>query len=253
VADKPRRAPRPPRATDLTEERRSAILAAYHEQPRQEGEPLRNVYGRLAAALNVTRKLVADVLQGEIGRHELTEAVRRAVAARYQEFVGKMERPPESRHRVLAEEFGLSRTQVNEALLAMHRSLPDPRSQDRAGLFRIEQAYWRHLRRGDEPLERIAEVIAAEHQLAPWIVARYLDLIHDDPAKLQSTPLPDAETQQRILAGYERFLAGDGPTAESLHAALAAETGATPRQVHRVLLEHRWAMRRLRQADRMTG
>jgi hypothetical protein len=235
---------RPPRERELTEERRAAILAAYQAQPKQENEPLRRVFARIAAELNVTRQMVAEVLQRVAARREVPDAVREAVGQRYQEFVRKMERPPESRHRALAREFGLSGQQVNELIFTLAQILPDPSHEEPIVRFRIEQAYWRALKQGHLPLDAIADAIAAEQGVAPWTVARYLDLIHDDPAKLRTAPLPDTATQQRILAGYERFLGGDAPYPEGLHATLAAETGATVRQVHRVLLEHRWAVRR---------
>jgi hypothetical protein len=178
---------------------------------------------------------------------ELTDTVQLAVIERYQQFVRGMVRPPESRHGALAQEFGLTRLQVREALQSLRQALPDPQQQEPTLLFRIEQAYWRHLGQGDKPLDQLPDTIAAEQSVHPWVVVRYLDLIHDDPTRLQNTPLPDAATQQRILAGYERFLAGDAPYPGGLHAALAAETGATVRQVHRLLLEHRWAARRARE------
>jgi len=160
-----------------------------------------------------------------------------------------MERPPESRHRALARELGLTQRQVNIALQALREALPTPQEEERGVLFRVEQAYWRHLRQSALPLDQIPAAIAAEQGVHPWVVARYLDQIHDDPARLQAVTLPDEETQQRLLDGYHRFLAGDAPYAQGLHATLAAETGATVRQVHRVLLEYRWAMRRGRSAS----
>jgi hypothetical protein len=240
------REPRPPRAQELTEERREAILAAYGAQTPQADEPLRKVYIRIAAELHVTRKMVADVLKGIAGRVEPTDELRQAVGERYRQFVRAMERPPESRHSLLAREYGLTRLQVSAILQSLQQDLPDPQQQEPIVLFRIEQAYWRHLHRDATALEQIPDAIAAEQGVHPWVAARYLDLIHDDPRRLQKTPLPDAETQQRILAGYKRFLSGDAPYPEGLHATLAAETGVHVRQVHRLLLEQRWAARRAR-------
>jgi len=207
--------------------------------------PARVIHAQLANQCHVTKKLVAEVV-GRSAVRPLTDALRREVGERYRQFVERMERPPESRHRILAREFGLSRPQVNEVLAALGATLPNPRDADRAALLRIEQAYWRHLQEGRTPLDAIPAAIASEQSADPWVVARYLDMIHDDPARLSKVPLPDEATRRRILEGYARYLTGEMPYPDGLHATIAAETGASVRQVHRVLLEYRWDARRSR-------
>jgi hypothetical protein len=200
------------------------------------------VNARIAAELHVTRKMVAEVL--ESAPRELPEAVQSALEEAYRRFVEHMQRPPEGRRRLLARTFNLSKRQVTQALAALLQTSPDYRELDRPALFQIEQAYWRHLRTRDVPLDRLAAAVATELALPLWPVARYLDWLHDDPRKVRGAPLPGAETQARILAGYERYLEGAAPAEPNLHTLLAASTGASPVQVYRVLLEHRWEERR---------
>jgi hypothetical protein len=86
--------------------------------------------------------------------------------------------------------------------------------------------------------------VAAEAGVDAWQVAHHVDTLHDDLQRVSGVPDVTSEQRALILAGYARYLGLEGPPDGPLHRLLATEAGVTPRQVYRVLLEHRWASRR---------
>jgi hypothetical protein len=114
---------------------------------------------------------------------------------------------------------------------------------DRETRFRIEKAYWRLLRESSLPLPELWPALAVEVGVTPWQAARVIDLIHEDPRRLSSTEPPAPEQARAINAAYEAYLAAPAPPEGPLHPAIAAQTGVTPKQVYRALLEYRQAQR----------
>ena len=142
---KPRPAPETPsrRQTVLTEELRQRILAEADRLPAT--MRLKQKHVKLAEQLNVARKLVAQVLLERLRQAarevRIGPAEQEAIRRRYQEMVMANERPPESRHRLLARQFGLTEAQVRAVLKPLLTSLPSPHDLTREQRFQVEKAF----------------------------------------------------------------------------------------------------------------
>src|SRR5262249_21373673 len=158
-------------------------------------------------------------------------------------FVRNNERPEGGRRRTLARRFGATGAQVRDALAPLLDDGRKGAAITREQQFAAEQRFLRDLPGEGGSFRRAAEPAAAEAGADPWQVVRYLDQIHERLVSVARVPDPAPEQRERILGAYREYLAGPGPPEGSLHGSIAARLGVTPRQVHRVLLEHRCSLR----------
>ncbi|MBI3911978.1 MAG: hypothetical protein HY320_13735 [Armatimonadetes bacterium] len=235
---------KPPRQTVLTEELQRMILAAAGRLPTT--IPLKQRHVKIADALNVARKLVAQVLleqQRQTAREvTLPEELQEAIRADYQRMVMANERPLEGRHRLLARQYNLTQTQLQTVLRPLHVSLPSPHSLTREQRFTIEKGYLARRGSGGSRLETI-RALARELGLHEWQVARYIDMIHEDPRRLENVPDCSEEQAERIRTEYRRYLESPAPPEGPLHPAIGEKVGVHPKQVHKVLLTYRHYLR----------
>ncbi|MCC6446112.1 MAG: hypothetical protein IT210_22000 [Armatimonadetes bacterium] len=248
---KPLRPAVPPKPTVLTAEIRAAVTAAYRPYQDTEGFDLKEVHQKIAQELHLKRSMVAQVIQDLRPKGDplgsLTEAQKGEIVALYRKYVTDMERPPGGRRRTIAKEMGLTLPQVFLALRAWARTVPSVQDLTREQLFAIEKSYWQKLR-DKQGLREIIRAIAQETGFTEWQVNRWIDMLHND-ATFAGTPDPAPETVSAIEQAYLRYLEGDGPPEQPLHQTIADRTGATGKEVHKVLLNLR---RRLLQAASKT-
>ncbi len=89
------------------------------------------------------------------------------------------------------------------------------------------------------PLQDILGEIGAKSSLSRWQILRWLDLIHDGEKLLKNVPRVTEEQEQIIINGYLDYLSAPAPPGPFLHTLLAEKSGATYKQVHKVLLHYR--------------
>jgi hypothetical protein len=104
--------------------------------------------------------------------------------------------------------------------------------------FTIEKAYFSRLEEKNS-FSEIKEQIVQETGLNPWMVSRYLDLLHDGEKKLQSVAPVTSEEETAVLEEYWKYLSASGPPSSALHPLIAERTGVLPKQVYKVLLSYR--------------
>ena len=73
----------------------------------------------------------------------------------------------------------------------------------------------------------------------PWVVSRYLDILHDGVKKLQDVSPISSEQEAAVLEEYRKYLSASGPPSSPLHPLIAERTGVIPKQVYKVLLSYR--------------
>jgi hypothetical protein len=239
-------APKPPLATELTEESRAAIIQGFAEL-RAAGAELKAINQRLSRQLGIQRRRVAEVTSGllqAVRCPPLTPEQRAAVETAYRGYVERSERPEGGRKAAIARATGLSRAEVARVVQAFNKAMAAEPLTSRDIRFRIETAYWRLLHETTAPLTELWPVIAAEVGVDPWALALYLDVLHEDPQRLAGAEPVAPDQAAAITAAYEGYLRASAPPAGPLHATIAAAVGVTTRQVYRVLLEYRWMERR---------
>ena len=139
--------------------------------------------------------------------------------------------------------IGLTEAQVRAVLKPLLTSLPSPHDLTREQRFQVEKAFLTRISAGAE-YGAAVQSVAEELGFHPWQVARYLDMIHEDPRRLAKVPDCSADEVERIHSAYREYLAGEGPPEAPLHVTIAERVGVTPKQVHKVLLAYRYGLRR---------
>ena len=246
LVKKPKKGPRPPKPTELTNEIRDKIAAAYREYDEAEQASVRNLHALIAEKLWVRRWMVAEVIQDLTVREaKLTPEQREVAADYYRQLVENHERPQGGRRKTIA---GKLNVPVKEVILAVRdwarkqeASSPTPRLS-REQLFEIEKTYWNEIETGRYPLEELPERIAENLGFANrWQVLRWIDVLHDDPRAFENVPDPNDEVRQAIVDAYREYLQSDTPPEKGLHQTIADRLGENvkPRQVHKVLQNYR--------------
>ncbi len=233
----------------LTPELRRRVIEIYEEEYAEGPIQTREVHAQIASKLWLKRQLVADVIR-EITQSKiaLTDDLKERAIEMYQRFVESAHRPEGGRRRAISSALGLPYKQVMKIIrewsMAEYETSPTP-SPNRLQLFEIEKMYWDELNkqryRLTELPSRIAEALG---YVSRWQVLRWLDVLHDDQRAFANVPDPSSEAQQQILDAYVEYLRSPAPPEHGLHYNIAGQIPkVSPRQVHKVLQNHRHKMR----------
>jgi hypothetical protein len=228
----------------LTDELRAAIIEEYDKYKNDAETPLRLVHGKIAFELKIKKHLVAQVIRELRGEPlppqvTLTEDQKRDIVEAYRDYVESGERPLTGRRKTIAAEMGLPYGAVAQVVNEWSQKMPKVDTLTRDQRFDIEKRYLRHLEKKDVPLNDIPEVIAEEMSLDRWQTLRWIDLLYDGTEELSRIPDPTPEQREAIEAAYEQYLASKSPPEPPLHQLFSEQIGATPKQVHKVLLQYR--------------
>lgn len=166
----------------------------------------------------------------------LTEEQIKEIIERYQRYVETMERPTGGRRKTIAAEMGLPYRAVVMALRTWNQA--QEKDLSREDRFSVEKTHFSFLGK-ETPFDRLKERICRETGINPWLVSRYLDILHDGEDKLKEIPDVSPEQRTAILAEYNNYLAGSAPPETFLHPMIAEKIGIKAKQVHKVLLAYR--------------
>ena len=244
--------PRPARVAKiatLTPELRRRVIEIYEEEFATRPVQTREVHAQIANKLWLKRQLVADVIR-EITQSKvtLTDELKTRAIEMYQRFVESGHRPEGGRRRAISSALGLPYKQVMKIIrewsMAEYETSPTP-NPTRQQLFEIEKMYWDELNRRRYRLTELPTKIADElGYVSRWQVLRWLDVLHDDERAFANVPDPPPEAQKQILDAYVEYLNSPTPPEHGLHYSIAGQIAkVSPRQVHKVLQNHRHRMR----------
>src|SRR5262245_878945 len=243
------RQPRVAKITALTPELRRRVIEIYEEEFASRPVQTREVHAQIANKLWLKRQLVADVIR-EITQSKvaLTDELKARAIEMYQRFVESGHRPEGGRRRAISSSLGLPYKQVmkiiRERSMADYETSPTPNPTSQQ-LFDIEQMYCNELNRKRFRLTEMPAKIADElGYVSRWQVLRWLDVLHDDERAFANVPDPSPEAQAQILEAYIEYLNSPTPPEHGLHYSIAGQIAkVSPRQVHKVLQNHRHRMR----------
>jgi len=233
----------------LTPELRRRIVEIYEEEFATSPVQTREVHAQIANKLWLKRQLVADVIR-EITQSKiaLTDELKTRAIEMYQRFVESGHRPEGGRRRAISSALGLPYKQVMKIIrewsMSEYETSPTP-NPTRQQLFEIEKMYWDELNRKRYGLTELPSRLAEElGYVSRWQVLRWLDVLHDDERAFANVPDPSPEAQQQILDAYVEYLRSPAPPEHGLHYSIAGQIAkVSPRQVHKVLQNHRHKMR----------
>ena len=233
----------------LTPELRRRVIEIYESEYAEGPVQTREVHAQIANKLWVKRQLVADVIR-EVTQSKvaLTDDLKARAIEMYQRFVESGHRPDGGRRRAISSALGLPYKQVMKIIrewsMAEYETSPTP-NPSRLQLFEIEKLYWNELNRQRYRLTELPSKIAEElGYVSRWQVLRWLDVLHDDERAFSNVPDPSPEAQQQILEAYVEYLRSPAPPEHGLHYSIAGQIAkVSPRQVHKVLQNHRHKMR----------
>ena len=222
----------------LTGELKDRVLQEYETYRDRPDCPLRKIHQEIARKLGIKRALVVEALQGIAKRMVLTPAGEAEVVKRYRDYLERMERPPSGRRKTIAKELGVPFRLVASAVQGWKRTLRPVEEMSREQRFEIEKTYFRLLE-GRKPLKEILGEIGQKSDFSRWQILRFLDLLHDGEKLLKKVPEVTEEQGRIIISGYLDYLSAPSPPGPFLHTLLAEKSGATYKQVHKVLLTYR--------------
>jgi hypothetical protein len=233
----------------LTPELRRRIIEIYEAEFVEGPIQTREVHAQIANKLWIKRQLVADVIR-EVTQSKvaLTDELKTRAIEMYQRFVESGHRPEGGRRRAISSALGLPYKQVMKIIrewsMAEYETSPTP-NPTRLQLFEIEKMYWDELNRQRYRLTELPTRIAEQlGYVTRWQVLRWLDVLHDDERAFANVPDPAPEAQQQILDAYVEYLKSAAPPEHGLHYSIAGQIAkVSPRQVHKVLQNHRHKMR----------
>lgn len=244
----PRRAPRPAKTAELTEELRHKIEELYNNL-KENTESLKQLHSQISNQLWIKPQLVAEVVtrlrkpQVGIEQCTLSEEKRQKVIDLYIKLIREGIRPPEGRRVKIASELNLPQREVVLAVREWSNKIMGALSRQQ--LFEIEKEYFRLINaNGCHIFAELPQIISNNLGFASVEqVARWLDQLHDE-TKLdeRARPLPDDQVNQ-IIDQYKHYLQQEHPPENSLHGTLAKLVGVKPTQVHRVLCQYRCTLR----------
>lgn len=168
----------------------------------------------------------------------LTEEQRTKVLDLYRGMVVAGERPPEGRRKTIAAMLNIPYANVAEVV----RNYITHERYRRTN-FDIEKSYWQAIRAGETNARAIARQIAARLNLEEGRIWWWLEKLHEPRKSFAKDPEVEEEKRAQILAEYETYLQQPDPPEKGLHETLAERIGGLmPRQVHKVLWEHRMSV-----------
>lgn len=222
----------------LTQELKDRVLQEHETYQDRPTYPLRKVHQEIARKLGIKRALVVEGLKGSVKRRVLTPEEEAEVIKRYRDYVERMERPPAGRRKTIAKDLGVPFRLVASAVQGWKRKQRPVEELTREQRFAIEKTYFRFLEER-KSLKEILGKIEQESHFSSWQILRFLDLIHDGEKLLKKVPEVTEEQGQIIISGYLDYLSAPAPPGPFLHTLLAEKSGATYKQVHKVLLTYR--------------
>ena len=233
----------------LTPELRLRVIEIYEAEYADGPVQTREVHAQIANKLWLKRQLVADVIR-EITQAKvaLTDELKTRAIEMYQRFVESGHRPEGGRRRAISSALGLPYKQVMKIIrewsMAEYETSPTP-NPSRLQLFEIEKMYWNELNQQRYRLTELPSKIAEQlGYVTRWQVLRWLDVLHDDERAFSNVPDPLPEAQQQILEAYVEYLRSPAPPEHGLHYSIAGQIAkVSPRQVHKILQNHRHKMR----------
>ena len=241
--------PRAAKAAALTPELRQRIIETYKVE--FSGRPLatKDVHSQIANRLWIKRQLVADTIRELLQSSTIiTEEQKSRAIQMYQRFVESGHRPEGGRRRAISAALGVPYKQVMKVIrewsLSEYEQSPTP-TPTRLQLFEIEKLYWDELHKQRYRLTELPQKIAETlGYVTRWQVLRWLDVLHDDQRSFANVPDPPPEVQEQILEAYKQYLDSPAPPDHGLHYSIAGQLEkVSPRQVHKVLQNHRHKMR----------
>ena len=222
----------------LTGEIKDRVLREYETYRDRPDHPLKKIHQEIARKLGIKRTLVFEALQGMAKRRVLTPEEEAEVVKRYRDYLERLKRPPAGRRKTIAKDLDVPFRLVASAVQGWKRSQRPVEELTREQRFEIEKAYSRFLG-GGKSLDEILGEIEQKSGLSRWLILRWLDLIHDGEKLLKKVPEVTEEQEQSIIRGYLDYLSAPAPPSPFLHTLLAEKSGATYKQVHKVLLNYR--------------
>src|SRR5215510_4457496 len=233
----------------LTTELRQRIVEIYETEYAQRTVQTREMHSQIANKVWIKRQLVADVIR-EITQTKvtMTDELKERAIEMYKRFVESGHRPEGGRRRAISSALGVPYKQVMKIIrewsMAEYETSPTP-NPTRQQLFEIEKMYWDELNRQRYRLTELPMKIADElGYVSRWQVLRWLDVLHDDERAFANVPDPPPEAQKQILDAYVEYLSSSTPPEHGLHYSIAGQIAkVSPRQVHKVLQNHRHKMR----------
>lgn len=240
---RPAAPPRPPQIKVLNDAVRAQIQDRFHQLRSQPDLRLRQVHGQIAKDLHVARPLVVQVTAELIEPDPpLSPEQKAAAVERYRAFVSTNTRPLGGRRRTIARDLGVTYGQVVEAVKEWAMVGREAGELSRGRMFEIEKAYFRLLKSG-VPYFGVAGRIASEMGMEEWQILRRIDLLHEDPRRVENVSDPTPEQRGAILQAYSEYLNGGEPPTDALHPTIASRVGVANNQVFKVLLVYRNALR----------
>ncbi|NWF54666.1 MAG: hypothetical protein HXY45_07740 [Syntrophaceae bacterium] len=222
----------------LTGEVKDRVIKEYETYRDRPDYRLKKIHQEIARKLGVGRALVVEALRGIVPKRVLTAEEEAEVIKRYRDYVERMERPCAGRRKTIAKDLAIPFRLVASAVQRWKRTLRPVEELTREQRFQIEKTYFRLLEE-KTPLKEIIDDIGSKSSLSHWQILRWLDSIHDGEKLLKNVPGVTEEQQRLIISGYLDYLSGPAPPGPFLHTLLAEKSGATYKQVHKVLLNYR--------------
>lgn len=240
---------RSPKAEEMTTELREKVITIYEEEYADRQVALKDAHAQIANKLWVKRQLVAEVIR-EFNQSKITitEDQKARAIEMYQRFVESGHRPEGGRRRAISVTLNVPYKQVMKSIrewsVSEYQKSPTP-NPSRQQLFEVEKLYWEEIEKQRYRLTELPGKIAEQlGYVTRWQVLRWLDVLHDDERTFANVPDPVPEICDQILDAYKEYLASPVPPEHGLHYSIAGRIEkVTPRQVHKVLQNHRHKMR----------
>lgn len=211
----------------------------------QRAEMVKQVSDRVWLKRTVVSALIHKLEQPDI---ELAPEQKARIIELYEGYVRKGERPANGRRKTISQTLGIPYYQVKDIVykwsLSQYETSPT-HDLTREQKFAMEKIYWDELKKKRYHLHELPEKIAEQVGFAnSYQVSRWLDMLYDDDRKFANIEDPPPEIVQRIIDGYQQYLAAPNPPELGLHTTLAQQIGGIiPRQVHKVLQQYRNELR----------
>lgn len=238
-----KRQPRPPKASQLTDELRAKIETVYQTY-KDSTDSLKKLHAKISNEVWIKPMLVAEVVKRlhhkpvKSETCSLSEELRNQVLTRYLAMVRDNERPPEGRRAAIAKEFNLPNREVILAVREWSFSVMG--QLNRIQLFAVEKEYWGFIENGGCRFADLPKLISERVEFASEEqVSRWLDQLHDDSKIGKNLPPISEEQIAQIVDAYRNYLQETAPPEESLHWTLAKRYGVLPTQVHKTLCDYR--------------
>lgn len=234
-----------PKATELTPEFAERVKQIYEEQYKGKEVIRKDIVSKISDELWLSRKVISKALPSvHQPKVEVPPEVKTKIIETYKGYVERGERPEGGRRRTISKmvdvPFGQVRDIVYEYSLSQYQqsAVPDPTREQK---FQLEKLFWTELDKARYPWEELPEKLSQQSGLfTPWQVLRWMDMLFDEEERFDTVADVEPKTKQKILDGYQQYLAAPAPPERGLHHIIAEQVGdVTSKQVHKVLQHYR--------------